>query len=53
MMHYDGRVAIKGWYDGKEVSDEVRKILQALPDDERAIYIEGIKTIVAILSQDF
>ena len=34
MMHENGRVAIPGWYEGITISEEVRKTLQAVPDDE-------------------
>ena len=33
----DGRVVIDGFYDGVELSDEVRAILAAVPDDEARI----------------
>lgn len=33
----DGRVRIGGFYDGVEISDEVRAILKQVPDDEAAI----------------
>jgi acetylornithine deacetylase/succinyl-diaminopimelate desuccinylase-like protein len=34
MWHDDGRVAIPGWYDGIAITDEVKAILQQVPDDE-------------------
>ncbi len=34
MMQNDGKVAIPGWYDGIEISEKTRKILQQVPDDE-------------------
>jgi acetylornithine deacetylase/succinyl-diaminopimelate desuccinylase-like protein len=37
MKDEDGRVLIPGFYDGVELSDEVREILAAVPDDEVAI----------------
>ncbi len=37
MMHDDGRVAIPGWYDGIEISEEVKNILKQVPDDEKTI----------------
>lgn len=37
MKSQDGRVLIPGYYDGVEISDEVREILEAVPDDEEAI----------------
>ena len=37
MKAADGRVIIPGFYDGVELSDEVREILAAVPDDEVAI----------------
>ncbi len=36
----DGRVLVPGFYDGIELSDEVRKVLDAVPDDEAAIQRE-------------
>lgn len=33
----DGRVAIDGWYDGITISDDVKKILAQVPDDEQQI----------------
>ena len=40
-----GRVVIPGWYDGVTLSDSVRAILAAVPDDEDAIMRElGIAT---------
>ena len=33
----NGRVTIPGWYDGIELSDEVKKILKEVPDDEEMI----------------
>lgn len=32
-----GRVLIPGWYDGISVSEEARRILRAVPDDEEAL----------------
>lgn len=37
MKDAHGRVVIPGFYDGVELSDEVREILAAVPDDEVAI----------------
>ena len=37
MWKDDGRVAIKGWYDGITITDDVKKILQKVPDDEQQI----------------
>ncbi|WP_074409160.1 MULTISPECIES: M20/M25/M40 family metallo-hydrolase [Aquimarina] len=37
MMQEDGRVAIPGWYDGIEISEETKKILNQVPDDEKII----------------
>ncbi|MBQ0734282.1 M20/M25/M40 family metallo-hydrolase [Aquimarina celericrescens] len=37
MMQDDGRVAIPGWYDGIEISPEIKKILREVPDDEKTI----------------
>lgn len=37
MKDADGRVVIPGFYDGIELSDEVRQVLKAVPDDEAAI----------------
>ena len=37
LWHDDGRVAIPGWYDGIEISDEVKTILKQVPDDEPQI----------------
>ena len=34
MKDADGRVIIPGYYDGITISDEVKKILQSIPDDE-------------------
>ncbi|WP_103072225.1 M20/M25/M40 family metallo-hydrolase [Aquimarina sediminis] len=34
MMQDDGKVAIPGWYDGIKLSDETKKILNEVPDDE-------------------
>ncbi len=40
----DGRVLIPGFYDGVQISDEVREILSQVPDDEAAIQKQiGIK----------
>ncbi|MBT8272684.1 MAG: M20/M25/M40 family metallo-hydrolase, partial [Bacteroidia bacterium] len=37
MWEDDGRVSIPGWYDGIEISDEVKTILKQVPDDEDQI----------------
>lgn len=37
MKAADGRVLIPGYYDGVEITDEVREMLAAVPDDEAAI----------------
>jgi acetylornithine deacetylase/succinyl-diaminopimelate desuccinylase-like protein len=37
MWQEDGRVAIPGWYDGITISDEVKAILDQVPDDESQI----------------
>lgn len=37
MWQDDGRVAIPGWYDGITISDEVKEILNQVPDDEAQI----------------
>ena len=37
MKDADGRVVIPGYYDGVEITDEIREILAAVPDDEAAI----------------
>ncbi len=37
MWQDDGRVAIKGWYDGIRISEDVKKILDQVPDDEQQI----------------
>ncbi|SDB43250.1 Acetylornithine deacetylase/Succinyl-diaminopimelate desuccinylase [Flavobacteriaceae bacterium MAR_2010_188] len=37
MWNEDGSVAIKGWYDGIEISEEVKDILSQVPDDENKI----------------
>ena len=37
MKDSDGRVAIPGYYKGIEITDEVRRMLAAVPDDEDAI----------------
>lgn len=37
MWHADGRVAIPGWYDGITITDEVKAILNQVPDDETQI----------------
>ena len=34
MWEEDGRVRIPGWYDGIELSEEVKEILKQVPDDE-------------------
>jgi len=42
-----GRVTIPGFYDGIEISEEVKKILRAVPDDEK-----NIKTKMGIAASD-
>lgn len=37
MKDGNGRVVIPGYYDGVELSDELRQVLAAVPDDEKAI----------------
>lgn len=37
MWQDDGRVSIPGWYDGIIISDEVKAILDQVPDDEAQI----------------
>ena len=37
MWDDDGRVAIPGWYDGIKLTDNVKKILEQVPDDEEQI----------------
>lgn len=37
MKSPDGKVLLPGFYDGIEISDDVRKRLQAVPDDEQKI----------------
>ena len=37
MKDKEGRVVIKGYYDGIELDDNTRKILQSVPDDAQAI----------------
>jgi acetylornithine deacetylase/succinyl-diaminopimelate desuccinylase-like protein len=37
MKSADGRVLLPGFYDGVTISDEVRAILEAVPDDEEKI----------------
>lgn len=37
MWQDDGRVAIRGWYEGISISDEVKTILKQVPDDESQI----------------
>ena len=37
MKDVDGRVVIPGFYDGVDLSDDVRQVLKAVPDDEVAI----------------
>ncbi len=37
MWNDDGRVAIEGWYDGITLTDDVKKILDQVPDDEKQI----------------
>lgn len=38
MKDIDGRVTIPGFYDGITITDETKKILQAVPDDIAAIH---------------
>ncbi len=45
MWQDDGRVAIPGWYDGIIISDDVKTILEQVPDDEAQIQKDfGIAT---------
>lgn len=45
MWQDDGRVAIPGWYDGITISDDVKTILEQVPDDEAQIQKDfGIAT---------
>lgn len=45
MKSADGRVLIDGFYDGIEISDEVKALLQAVPDDEAKILADmGLST---------
>ena len=45
MWYDDGRVAIPNWYDGITISDEVKEILNQVPDDETQIQKDfGIAT---------
>lgn len=37
MKSEDGKVLIDGYYDGIQISDEVRELLEAVPDDELVI----------------
>jgi len=37
MKSADGRVLLPGFYDGIEISDDVRAVLEAVPDDEEKI----------------
>ena len=37
MKDADGRVVIPGYYDGVEITEEIREMLAAVPDDEVAI----------------
>lgn len=37
MKSADGRVLLPGFYDGIEISDEVRAVLEAVPDNEQQI----------------
>jgi len=37
MKSADGRVLLPGFYDGVTISDEVRAVLEAVPDDEQKI----------------
>lgn len=37
MWQDDGRVAIPGWYDGIKISNEVKAVLEQVPDDEEEI----------------
>ncbi len=44
-----GRVTLPGWYDGVEIDEETRRLLEAVPDDEEAIRRElGIATIDSV-----
>lgn len=40
MKDQEGRVTIPGFYDGINISDEVKSILRAVPDDERQINLK-------------
>ncbi len=40
MKDDEGRVIIPGFYDGITISDEVKQILRAVPDDERRINLK-------------
>ena len=31
---WDGRVQVDGWYDGIDIDDKTKKVLEAVPDDE-------------------
>ena len=37
MKNADGRITIPGFYDGVELSDDIKRALAAVPDDEAAI----------------
>ena len=37
MWQEDGRVAIPGWYNGIEITEDVKSILRQVPDDEQQI----------------
>ncbi|MFW6079878.1 MAG: M20/M25/M40 family metallo-hydrolase, partial [Gemmatimonadota bacterium] len=46
-----GRVTIPGWYDGIEIDDSVRAVLEAVPDDEREIQRRmGVAAIDSVAS---
>ena len=46
MWQEDGRVTIPGWYDGIEITEEVKAILRQVPDDEPQIQKDfGIASI--------
>lgn len=40
MKDDDGRVTIPGFYDGISISDEVKKVLKSVPDDEQYINLK-------------
>ncbi|HVS01725.1 MAG TPA: M20/M25/M40 family metallo-hydrolase [Thermoanaerobaculia bacterium] len=49
MKDAEGRVTIPGWYDGVELSEQVRAVLAAVPDDEAQIRRQlGIATAEAV-----